>query len=58
MSPDRWCPSNTRDFYDQIDAEIEEIKVGNRQIKEKTTLEGIEKQVDLLPNERLKHVLP
>lgn len=52
MSPDRWCPPNTQNFYDQIDDEIEEIGKGNTQIKKKLTIKEIEKQVDLLPNER------
>ena len=29
MSPDRWCPPDTQNFYDQIDDEIEEIWRGN-----------------------------
>ena len=53
MSPDKWCPPGTPNFYDQIDDEIAEIKGRSTQIKKKLTLKEIEKQVDLLPNERL-----
>ena len=55
MSPDRWCPPNTQNFYDQIDDEIEYMLKENTQLKRRESIEEIEKLVDLLPDERLKN---
>ena len=50
--PDRWCPSNSPNFYDQIEEKIDGITKWKNITIKKLSLEEIERLADLLPNRR------